>query len=103
MAKKIIWTVSAQFDRKEIFAYWNERNKSKTYSLKLNELFIEATELLALHPLTGRSTTIENIRVKIVRDYLMVYKNTESEVQILAIFDSRRNPDLFEEQIVSSL
>ena len=103
MAKKIIWTVSAQFDRKEIFAYWNEKKKSKTYSIKLNQLFIEATELLALHPLTGRSTTIENVHVKIVRDYLMVYKNTDLEIQILAIFDSRQNPDLLEDILESSL
>lgn len=96
MAKKIIWTVGAQFDRKEIFTYWNERNKSKSYSFRLNQLFIEATELLVLHPLTGRLTTIENVRVKIVRDYLLVYRNTEIEIQILAIFDSRQNPDSFE-------
>lgn len=103
MAKQIIWTLSAQLDRKEIFLYWNKRNKSNTYSLKLNQLFIEATELLALHPLTGRMTNIQNVRVKIVRDFLMVYTFTDSVIQILAIFDSRQNPDLFEDILESGV
>lgn len=103
MAKKIIWTFSAQNDRKEIFLYWNKRNGSNAYSLKLNQLFIQASELLSIHSLTGRPTTIEDVRVKIVRDYLMVYRSTNAEIQILAIFDSRQNPDLLEDILSSSL
>jgi plasmid stabilization system protein ParE len=69
MAKRIIWSNRAQQDRKEILAYWIDRNKSKTYSLKLNQLFIQAVNLLSEHPLIGEKTEIENIRIKIVRDY----------------------------------
>jgi len=103
VAKKIIWTVRTQFDRKEIFTYWNEGNNSKTHSLRLNQLFINATELLADHPLTGRSTTVENVRIKLVKNYLLVYRDTDVEIQILAIFDFRQNPDLFESILNSPL
>ena len=103
MAKKIIWTVSAQEDRKSILLYWNKRNKSNAYSLKLNKLFIEATEILALRPLTGRLTNLKDIRVKIVIDYLLVYKHSDTEILVLAIFDSRQDPDLFENILKSSI
>jgi toxin YoeB len=99
MAKIIIWSANAQLDRKDILTYWNNRNKSNVYSIKLNLLFIETSLLLVIHPLTGRKTSIENVRVKIVRDYMMVYKSTASELQILAIFDTRQNPDKLDEII----
>lgn len=41
MAKRLIWTEDAQNDRKEIFGYFNNRNKSKKYSQKLNLLFLK--------------------------------------------------------------
>jgi len=50
MAKQIIWSLRAQNDRKEILGYWIERNKSNTYSKKLNFLFKEAVKLVAKHP-----------------------------------------------------
>jgi len=50
MAKQIIWSLTAQLDRKEILLYWINRNKSRTYSKKLNKLFIEAIQLIAEFP-----------------------------------------------------
>jgi len=38
MAIEINWSDKAQQDRKEIFKYWNNRNKSNEYSKKLNIL-----------------------------------------------------------------
>ena len=70
MAKrKIVWTQKANEERKEILAYWLVRNQSKTYSRKLNKLIIDTLQLCALYPDTGRKTTFENVRVKIIRDY----------------------------------
>ncbi|MBZ4674536.1 MAG: hypothetical protein JG772_224, partial [Dysgonamonadaceae bacterium] len=37
---------------------------------------------------------IENIRVKIVSDYLIIYEIKEFEIVILTIWDSHRNPDI---------
>lgn len=39
MARQIVWTPPAEKDRKDILAYWLNRNGSPTYSLKLFERF----------------------------------------------------------------
>ena len=92
MAKRITWTQKAHDDRKEILLYWKEHNKSSAYSQRLNHLINKATALIAAHPHIGRKTDIENIRVKLVRDYLIFYEEADEEVFILSIWDNRRNP-----------
>ena len=54
MAKEIIWCETAQKDRKEILLYWKNRNKSPTYSNKLNVLFDDAAKINASFPKTGK-------------------------------------------------
>lgn len=93
MAKRIIWTEAAHADRKEILLYWKKNNVSITYSRKLNELFKRAVLLISAHPEIGRKTDIENIRIKLVRDYLLFYEETEKEIIILSIWDNRRDPE----------
>jgi plasmid stabilization system protein ParE len=61
MAKRVIWTENAQRERKEILKYWIERNKSKTYSIKLNNLIEESINLLKTRPDIGKQTDIENV------------------------------------------
>ena len=39
MAAKVVWSVRARRERFEILEYWANRNKSKTYSRKLYQLF----------------------------------------------------------------
>ena len=92
MAKKIVWSSKAQRDRKEILSYWNERNKSTLYSRKLNFLFNDATDSISKFPNIGKLTGYNNTRVKIVRDYLMVYKEFDNQISIVTIWDARQNP-----------
>ena len=93
MSKQISWTYRAQQDRIEILHYWRLRNRSNAYSKKLNILIKKAISLIAIHPHIGRRTTIEGIRVKLVRDYLIFYEETDDQIFILSIWDSRRNPE----------
>ena len=75
MAKrKIDWTEKAKFERKEILNYWIRHNKSKNYSLKLNKLFADTLIQVAQRPIIGRITEFENVRVKIIRNYLLFYE-----------------------------
>jgi toxin YoeB len=97
MAKQIIWSLRAQKDKKEIFKYWAERNKSHRYSQKLNQLFKEAIQLLREHPYIGRSTDDNSIRIKIVKDYLLIYEVTETSINILSIWDGRQDPSKLED------
>ena len=73
--------------------YWIKRNKSDAYSNKLRKLFKITIKHLTEFPHSGSPTQIENIRVKVVRDYLIIYQILEKEIYILTIRDSRRNPD----------
>ena len=92
MARQIIWSIRAQEDRKAIFSYWNKRNGTNFYSKKLNRLFNEACRLLSDHPNIGRNSVLENVKVKVVRDYLMIYEVTDLAIIVHTIWDSRRNP-----------
>lgn len=89
--RKIIWTKSAQSERKEILIYWNNKNQSKAYSKKLNKLFSERVKLLSEHPKIGRLSNNGTTRITIVRDYLIFYEFTSTELIILSVWDTRRD------------
>lgn len=93
MAKRITWTYRAHQDRKEILLYWKQHNQSSAYSRKLNSLIKKAIDLIAAHPNIGRRTDIENVRIKLVRDYLVFYEIAADQIYILSIWDRRRNPE----------
>ena len=92
MVKKIVWSAKAQRDRKEILLYWNDRNKSNLYSQKLNYLFIDATNLIAKFPKIGKPSGYKDTRIKIVRDYLIIYKEYPDLILIVTLWDGRQNP-----------
>jgi addiction module RelE/StbE family toxin len=92
MAQQIIWTEKAQKERIEIFTFWNIRNKSFSYSRKLDELIKESLKLICKYPLIGKQTDKENVRLKVLRDYLIIYEITEKEIVVLSLWDCRQNP-----------
>lgn len=92
MAKQVVWSIRAQNERKRILKYWADRNQSKSYSKKLNTLFRVAVKLIIEHPQIGKPTDLDNVRIKIVRDYLIIYELTDSSINILSIWDSRQDP-----------
>ncbi|MFD0834524.1 type II toxin-antitoxin system RelE/ParE family toxin [Mariniflexile aquimaris] len=92
MVKEIIWSAKAQQDRKDIFDYWNHRNKSKSYSIKLNILFEATIKIISKYPEIGRLTSNKKIRLKIVKDYFIFYEISMEKLFILTIWDSRQNP-----------
>ena len=89
--RKIIWTITANLERKEILEYWILRNKSKRFSIKLNYLILQTLEVLRENPTIGRRTNIDNVRVKLIREYLLLYEFTDAELIILSMWDARRN------------
>jgi plasmid stabilization system protein ParE len=91
MARQIIWTFTAQQERREILEYWVKRNKSKIYSRKLNKLIISALQDVSKNPYIGRKTDILNIRVKIVKEYLLFYEITPKMINVLSVWDGRRD------------
>jgi len=91
MAEKIIWTLRAQNDRKRIFEYWNERNKSSAYSNKLNSLIKQTLKLLSRNPHLGKSTDIDQVCLKIIKNYFIVYKITQTHLIVLTLWDCNQD------------
>lgn len=93
MVREVVWSLRAREDRKQILQFWIKHNKSDTYSKKLDSLFRTAVKLIIEHPQIGKPTDWDNVRVKIIRDYLMIYELTESQIYIHCIWDSRQDPE----------
>ena len=74
MVRRVIWTESANKDRKSILSFWSERTNSKRFSKKLNSIFIRLAESLITHPLLGKQTEIEFIRCLPFGNYSLFYQ-----------------------------
>ena len=96
MAKQIIWSRLAHRDRLNILDYWIKRNKSATYSERLNQIFEHTAELISKYPKIGKQTEKDGIRYKILKEYLFTYRETKEFVEILTIWDSRQDPEKFD-------
>ena len=96
MVKQIIWSKLAQSDRRNILQYWIDRNKSNKYSIRLNQIFVDTVELLSKHPKIGKRTEYLDIRIKIIKDYFLNYRETDTIIEILTIWDSRQDPIKFD-------
>lgn len=89
MAKRVIWSPDALNDKIEIYSYWNNRNKSKSYSRKLDRLFRDTIKSMLKTPSLGRKTNVENVKRIIARDYFIIYEEKELTLDILRIWDTR--------------
>lgn len=95
MAKrKIIWSPKAKFDLYSILEFYYIRNGSKAYSNKLNTSLRSAIRLLEVHPDLGIKTDVKDMRNLIHGDLLIFYEIKESTIEIITIWDSRRDPEL---------
>ncbi|OYX82536.1 MAG: hypothetical protein B7Y83_14425 [Flavobacteriales bacterium 32-34-25] len=96
MARRLIWSVEARNSRKSIFDYWNNRNKSKVYSRKLNLLFNTNLKIVIQLPESGKPTFREDTKFIIVSHFEVFYKITPNEIVVLDIWDTRQNPENFQ-------
>jgi plasmid stabilization system protein ParE len=97
MAKRIIWSLRAHEDRIKILKYWKLRTLSNTYPEKLNKQFLESIQIIKKHPKIGKLTDNKNARIKIVKDYLIIYEEKKDAIHLLTIWDSRQNPEKLDE------
>lgn len=93
MVRKIIWTENARGELFDIFEYWNDRNKSKLFSIRLNDLINLQLSLIAQFPLSARETHIPNVRVKIIHKYLLYYEIKKGALVILSIRHGSKDPE----------
>jgi toxin YoeB len=50
-------------------------------------------KLSAISPQIGKMTDDPNTRIKVVKDYLIIYEETETQIFILTIWDRRQDPE----------
>ena len=95
MVRRLIWSITAQNSRKNIFDYCNYRNKSKVYSNKLNLLFNENLRIVLKLPEFGTSVNTADIKFIIISHFELIYKITPTEIIVLDIWDTRQRPKNF--------
>lgn len=91
MAKQVVWTLKAKDELIHILQYWIDRNKSKTFSIKLNKLIEEQLQLITEYPEIGRKTDFPNVYVKIVQKYLLYYTIEDDTIYILTFRHGRKD------------
>lgn len=60
MAEQIIWTKKAKYELTDILQYWIDRNKSNSFSIRLNLLIEEELNLISKFPEIGKPTDVTN-------------------------------------------
>jgi toxin YoeB len=94
MAKrKIVWSGRAKKRLYEILEFFIERNKSKSYSIKLYKLLNKEVKLLLKYPDLGLKTSEESVRGLIIDNFIIYYEITDDKIIIHTIWDCRQDPD----------
>jgi addiction module RelE/StbE family toxin len=91
--RKIIWSNKANRKLFEIMEFYAQRNKSKTYSIKLFQRFKRELAALIKQPEIGIKTEIDSVRGLIVDDYILFYEYDREKIIVHSIWDCRQNPD----------
>ena len=92
MVKRIVWSANALSDRIQILDYWFARTGSKTYSKKLDKSIKTLIKHLISFPEMGRKVPNREERFLVKDTYLVFYSICDDEIQIVHIWDNRRNP-----------
>jgi toxin YoeB len=93
VAKRIKWSTHAVADRISILDYWYQRIGDKKYSKKLDQSLKEIIKKLADFPKLGRQLDKREERFFVKDSYQIFYIETKDSIELLHIWDSRRNPD----------
>jgi len=92
MAKRVVWSKKASEERFEILIYWLDKTGSKKYSRRLETKFRETVRNISENNYLGKATDFGDTRVSIVSNYLLFYEVKPEFVEILSLYDSRRDP-----------
>jgi toxin YoeB len=91
--REIKWLPTAERRLFAILEYFAERNKSKTYSVKLYRTFNRELQLLNKNPEIGIKTDYKNTRGLIVGNYTLFYEVTHDNIVVHSLWNNRQDPD----------
>lgn len=89
--KKIIWSTRASKELRHILEYFNQRNKSTRYSLKLLNDIENLTRSLSKNESIGRLTSNKFTRVIPMKIYLIFYEINLGNIEIVSFWDNRQD------------
>jgi len=93
MAERIIvWSSKAKLNLKNLFEFYNIRNKSKIYSLKLLRKIQKEIQLLIQQPEIGKKTNKIGVRGLLIENHFIFYEIFEKHIVILAVWHTSQNP-----------
>lgn len=96
VALKIEWTHFAKQQRDDIFVYWNNRNKSNSYSKKLRIIIKEKTNQLKTQPYLGKEIIDEDTRMLVFKNHSLVYHIEKETITIISFWENHQNPEKLE-------
>lgn len=91
--RKIVWSHLARVKLYEILKFYNKRNRSNTYSIKLYKKFTKELYLLKKHPDLGINTEIESVRGLIILEFIIYYQVTDAMIIVHNVWDCHQNPE----------
>ncbi len=95
-SREIIWTKTAQKQRRAFLEYWQKRTGSADYSIKLLTLTSKRTSYICEHPEFGQQSEFPDTRVTSLGHFSIYYKISLSAIIITAFWDNRQDPkDLY--------
>ena len=91
--RKIIWSNRAKIKRYEILKFYIAKNRSNSYSKKLNHRINKELRLLIKYPKLGIKTGIKGVRGLIIENFILFYELDKNIIIVHYIWDSRQNPE----------
>jgi type III secretory pathway component EscV len=98
MAKgKVIWLKNAEIQMFAIMDYYSQRNKSKTYSLKLYREIKQKLQNLDFSVTAPQKSSMTSLFYFIHNHISVFFSIQNSDVIVTLIWDERRNPNVLKE------
>jgi toxin YoeB len=89
--KRIIWSNNAKNELRKVLEFYNERNGSKKYSLKILAETEGLLKTLSKSEFIGRLASNKKTRVIPMKVYLIFYEINENSIEIVSFWDNRQD------------
>jgi toxin YoeB len=89
--KRIIWSTRASKELKQVLEFYNQRNASTKYSLKILHEVDALLKTLSGNELIGRLTSNKFTRVIPMKNYLIFYEVNHDNIGIVSFWDNRQD------------
>ena len=91
--RKIIWSQRARIRLFQILEFYDKRNNSKVYSLKLHKEINKQLSIIQKQPEIGMKSEIESVRGIVFENFIIFYEIESNQIIIHTIWDCRQNPE----------